>query len=133
MFFLSLCCQNPFLCWESQFTSPPQDALQHCADLWDCCWGSSDSNLVLLLCILASNVHSYQNQSILCVCVRKLSMTFYIFHRQRVFLAHRMDLICSLYIWWEGLGSSSLATLSLVFSCGFVSTSACGLSTGDCS
>ena len=27
----------------------------------DLSWGSSDSNLVLLLCVLASNVHSYQN------------------------------------------------------------------------
>jgi len=27
----------------------------------DVLWGSSDSNLVLLLCVLASNVHSYQN------------------------------------------------------------------------
>ena len=33
----------------------------HNADLWTCCGGSSDSNLVLLLCFLASNVHSYQN------------------------------------------------------------------------
>ena len=31
------------------------------ADLWTCCGGSSDSNLVLLLCILASNVRSYQS------------------------------------------------------------------------
>ena len=29
--------------------------------LWTCYWNSSDSNLVLLLCVLASNVHSYQN------------------------------------------------------------------------
>ena len=36
-------------------------ALQHCADLWTCCGGGSDSNLVLRLCVLASNVHSYQN------------------------------------------------------------------------
>ena len=27
----------------------------------DLLWGSSDSDLVLLLCVLASNVHSYQN------------------------------------------------------------------------
>ena len=32
-----------------------------CTDLWTCCGGCSDSNLVLLLCILASNVHSYQS------------------------------------------------------------------------
>ena len=63
MFFLCHCCQGPFYCdrWESQSTSPPYDALQHCADLWTCCGGSSESNLVLLLCVLASNVHSYQN------------------------------------------------------------------------
>ena len=28
---------------------------------WTCSGGSSDSNLVLLLCVLASNVHSYQS------------------------------------------------------------------------
>ena len=42
-------------------TLPPKDALQHCADLWTCCGGKSDSNLALLLCLLASNVHSYQS------------------------------------------------------------------------
>ena len=62
--FLKSLCQNPFPHWESQSTSPPQDVLQHCADLWTCCGGSSDSNLVLLLCVLASNVHSYQNQRV---------------------------------------------------------------------
>ena len=43
--------------------SPPhlQDVLQQCADLWTCCGDSSDSNLVLLLCVLASSVQSYQN------------------------------------------------------------------------
>ena len=61
MFFLSHCCQSSFPRWESQPTSPPYDALQHSADLWTCCVGSSESNLVLLLCVLASSVHSYQN------------------------------------------------------------------------
>ena len=60
-------------------------------------------------------------------------MTFYIFHRHRVWLVDHVDLICSLYSWWEGFGSSSLATLPLGFNCGFISTSACGLSTGVCS
>ena len=60
-------------------------------------------------------------------------MTFYIFHRHRVCLVDRVDLICSLYSWWEGFGSYSLATLPLGFNCGFISTSACGSSTGDCS
>ena len=62
MFFLSHCCQSSFPSWESQSTSPPQDALQHCSGLWICCGGSS--NMVLLLCFLAPNVHSYQNQCI---------------------------------------------------------------------
>ena len=63
----------------------------------------------------------------------ELSMTFYIFHRHRVCLVDRVDLICSLYNWWEGFGSSSLATLPLGFIYGFISTSACGSSTGICS
>ena len=57
-------------------------------------------------------------------------MDFYIFHRHRVCLLDCVDLICSLYSWWEGFGSSSLATLPLGFNCGFISTSTCGLSTG---
>ena len=57
-------------------------------------------------------------------------MTFYIFHRHRVCLVDLVDLICSLYSWWEGFGSSSLATLPLGFKCGFISTAACGSSTG---
>ena len=60
-------------------------------------------------------------------------MSFYIFHRHRVCLVDCVDLICSLYSWWEGFGSSSLATLPLGFNCGFISTSACGSSTGVCS
>ena len=44
-----------------------------------------------------------------------------------------VDLICSLYSWWEGLGSSSLYTLPLGFNCDFISTSACGSSTSVCS
>ena len=63
----------------------------------------------------------------------KLSMTLYIFHRQRVCLVDHVDLICSLYSWWEGFGSSSLVTLPLGFNCGFISTTACGSSTGVCS
>ena len=41
----------------------------------------------------------------------ELSMTFYMFHRHSVCLVDHVDLICSLYSWWEGFGSSSLATL----------------------
>ena len=60
-------------------------------------------------------------------------MAFYIFHRHSVCLVDRVDLIYSLYSWWEVFGSSSLTTLALGFSCGFISISACGLSTGVCS
>ena len=60
-------------------------------------------------------------------------MTFYIFHRHRVFLVDCVDLIFILYSWWEGFGSSSLTTLPLDFNCSFISTSACGSSTGVCS
>ena len=59
-----------------------------------------------------------------------LSVAFYIFHRHRVCLVDCVDVICSLYSWWEGFGSSSLATLPLGFTCGFISTSARGSSTG---
>jgi len=57
-------------------------------------------------------------------------MTFYIFHRHWVCLVDCVDLICSLYNWWLGFGSSSLAALPLGFNCGFISTSTCGSSTG---
>ena len=59
-------------------------------------------------------------------------MSFYIFHRHRVCLFDHVDLICSLYSWWEGFTSSSLATLPLGLNCGFISTSAYGSSTGGC-
>ena len=48
-------------------------------------------------------------------------MTFYIFHRHRVWLVDHVDLICSLYSWWEGFESSSLVTLPLGFTFGFMS------------
>ena len=57
-------------------------------------------------------------------------MSFYIFHRHRVCLVDCVNLICNLYSWWEGFGSSSLATLPLGFNFGFISTSACRSSTG---
>ena len=60
-------------------------------------------------------------------------MYFYILHRHRVCLVDPVDLICELYSWWEGLASSSLATLPLGFNGGFVSTSVCVLFIGVCS
>ena len=43
--------------------------------------------------------------------VGALNALLYMFHRHRVCLVDLVDLICSLYSWWEGFGSSSLATL----------------------
>ena len=135
MLFLSHCCQSPFPRGQSQSTSPPQDALQHCAGLWPFHGSSSDSNLVLLLSVLASNGHNYQNQCLFFFFFfgGELSMSFCIFHRHRVCIVDHVDIMCSLHSWWEGFGSSSLAILSLGFNCGFISTSTCGPSTGVCS
>ena len=74
-----------------------------------------------------------QPSEIVCFLWWELSMTSYIFHRHTVYLADRVDLIYSLCSWWEGFGSSSLATLPLGFNCGFISTSTSGSSTGVCS
>ena len=65
--------------------------------------------------------------------LQSIGLHFHIFHRHRVCLVDHVDLFCSLYNWWEGFGSSSLVTAPLGFNCGFISTSACGLSTGVCS
>ena len=66
--------------------------------VWTCSGGSSDSNPVLLLCVLDSNVHSCQNIDSnvhSCLLLWELSMTFYIFNRHRVCLVDHLDLICS--------------------------------------
>ena len=60
-------------------------------------------------------------------------MSFYIFHRDRVCLVDHVDLIFSLYSLREVFGSSSLATLPPAFNFSFISTSACGSTTGVCS
>ena len=99
MFSLSHCCHGPFPLWESQSTSPPQDALQHCAGLWTCCGGSSDSNLVLLLCVLASKAHSYQNQ---CIFFCGNSQCPFVYSVDRACL-ECVDIFFSLYSWWEVL------------------------------
>ena len=72
-----------------------------------------------------------QLSELVCFLLWELSIPS-IYSRYSVCLVDRMDLICSLYSWWEGFGSS-LATPRLGFNCGFISTSACGSSTGVCS
>jgi len=63
----------------------------------------------------------------------EFSLSFYIFHRHGVCLVDTVDLICSLYNWWDSFGSSSLAALLLGLNCGFMCTYACESSTGVCS
>ena len=41
-------------------------------------------------------------------------MTSHIFHRYRVWLVEHVDLICSLYSWWEDFECSSFAILPWV-------------------
>ena len=69
-----------------------------------------------------------QLSELVCFVLRELSLSFYIVHRHRVCLPDHVDLIWSLYSWWENLGFSSLATLPLGINCGFISISACQLS-----
>ena len=82
---------------------------------------------------LCSHLQCPQLSELACFLLWELSMTFNILHRHRVCLVDCVDLIYSLYSSWEGLGSSSLVTLPLGFNRGFISTSACGWSTGVCS
>ena len=129
MFCLSHWCQSPFHLWESQSTSPRMP---------------SNTVLVLGPAVGAAQtlILSYSNVFLppMSTAIRTSTfsfvealMTLHIFHRHRVCLVDCVDLICSLYIWWEGFGSSSVATLPLGFNCGFISTSTCGSSTGVCS
>ena len=131
MFFLSHCCQEslPSLGVTAHPTSlgcPPTP-----------CWS---------LDLLWGQLRFYSGPTPVCSCLqcpqllelvvflmRELPVSFYIFHRHRVCLFDHVDLISSLYVWWEGSESSSLATLPLGFSCGFISTSACESSSGVCS
>ena len=93
--------------------------------------GASQTLILSYSCVLLSPMSTAIRTSVFSLW--ELSMSSYIFHRHRVCLADHVDLIFSLYSFWEGFGSSSLATLLLGFNCGFISTSACGLSTGICS
>ena len=89
-------------------------------------WGSSDSNLALTP--VYSCLQGPQLSELVRFLLWELSMTFYML--PRVCLVDCVDLICSLYSWWEGFGSSSLATPPLGFNCGFISTSTCGCPLG---
>ena len=59
MFFLSVCCQCHFPHWESQSTMLFNTMLVSGPAV-----GEAQTNLILLLCVLASNIHSCQNQCV---------------------------------------------------------------------
>ena len=131
MFFLSHCCQEffhslgvtvhltslgcpPTLCWSL-------DLLWWAAQIL--IWPYSYVFLPLMSTAIRTTVFSFVGTL----------YDLFIFHWHRICLVDCVDLIRSLYSWWEGFRSSSLATLPLGFNCGFISTSAWGSSTGVCS
>jgi len=130
MFFLSHCCQSPFPHWESLSTHLPRMPSDTVL-ISDLLWGQL--RLLSGPTPVCSCLQCPQLTGLVCFLLWQLSMTFYIFHRHRVWPVDCVDLICSLYSRWEGFGSSSLVTLPLGFNCGFISTSGCGSSTGVCS
>ena len=54
---------------------------------------------------------------LVCFLLWGLSLSFNIFQKHRICLVDCVDLICSLYSWWEEFGSYSNATLPLGFNC----------------
>ena len=128
MFFLSHSCQSPFLCWKSPY-------LPRMSSNTVLISGPAVGTAQILIwpysCVFLPPVSTAIRASAFYF-VGTLN-AFYIFHRHRVCLVDRVDLIYILYSWWQDFGSSSLATLPLGFNCGFISTSACGSSTGVCS
>lgn len=101
---------NKYFCWISAVRvllttvsrSPPlhpQEALQYGAGLWTFRGDSSYCSLALLLCVFASTVYPCWSWGVFFF--ENTHCPFYIFHRHRVRL-DCVDLIYSLYIWWEG-------------------------------
>ena len=134
--------------------------LLECNPVWDSlwfldltipfpCWGNFDYNLFknflrlllfsFIIWMLVRFILSLMSLRLLSVLFPlfplfcSLALSFYVLHRHWVYLVDHVDLICSLYSWWEGFVSSSLVTLSLDFNCGFISTFACESSTRVCS
>ena len=130
MFFLSHCCQSPFPRWESQSTSPPWMPSNNVL-ISGPAVGAAQSLIWSYPCVFLPPMSAAIRTSAFSF-VGVLNDLLYI-AQTRVWLVDHVDLICSLYSWWEGFGSSSLATLPLGFNCGFISTSACGSSTEACS
>ena len=77
----------------------------------------------------------------MCMAVRSTVLSFvknthcgFMYSTDRVYLVDcRLGCYLHLCNWWKGFWSSSLIALPLELNCGFISTSACGSSTGVCS
>ena len=114
MFFLSHSCQSPFLCWKSPY-------LPRMSSNTVLISGPAVGTAQILIwpysCVFLPPVSTAIRASAFYF-VGTLN-AFYIFHRHRVCSVDHVDLICILYSWWEGSGSSSFATLPLGFKCGF--------------
>ena len=130
MFFLSHSCQSPFLCWKSPY-------LPRMSSNTVLISGPAVGTAQILIwpysCVFLPPVSTaIRTIAFVCGCVCVSSQCSFIYSIDRVCLVDHVDLICSLYSCWEGFGfgSFSLATLPLDFNCGFISTSACGSSTG---
>jgi len=120
MFFLSYCCQSPFPRWESQSTSPHLPRMpSNTVLVTGPAVGAAQILIWSYPCVFLPPMSTAIRTSVFSFV--ELSMSFYILHRHRVCLVDHVDLICSLYNWWEGFGSSSSATLPLGFSCAFIS------------
>ena len=101
MFFSDLSCHVFSLFVSHSPPLPLQDVVQHWAGLQTWCRGSSDFNLVLPLCVLASNVHSCQSK---CIFFWGKSYCPFINSMDRVCLVGHVNSICSSYRQQEGVG-----------------------------
>ena len=63
---------------------------------------------------MCSFLQGPQLSELVCFVSWELTMAFCIFRRHRICLVDHVDLICSMYSWWEGFGAS-LAMLPLGF------------------
>ena len=105
---MSHCCQSPLPHWSHSpphlLRMPSSTVLISGSDL-----GAAQSLIWSYSYVFLPRM--FTASELVCFLLWELSMSFNIFHRARVCLVNLVDLICSLYRWWEGFGSSSLAAL----------------------